>query len=222
MTGDPIDTPRLRELEAELAAARLEIEQLKARLGAGELELRALARDRTPEEVLREETRPARIDPLTGLPNRRGFEEGAAMMLDHLGRQGQVMTVGIVDVNGLKRVNRMLGEAEGDLALKVIAATIQGAIRSLDVLGRVDGDEFAVLLPGMPASPARQFFDRLAERLTEACQGSAWGIGFSVGAATFTGRLPALADAVDHAEALMREARAAGTTRVVYAEIPAA
>ena len=94
-------------------------------------------------------------DPLTGLVNRRGFMDGAASRLVAAAQAGTTAGLFYIDVNGMKPVNDELGHGEGDRLLADVAAILRAAFRSGDVVGRIGGDEFAVLAPcGVAAVPA--------------------------------------------------------------------
>ena len=93
----------------------------------------------------------AGTDPLTGLANRRAFDEHLRRFLARTTAAGQPCAVAVGDVNGLKHVNDTLGHAAGDDALRQAA---QGALSSIGALtdalaGRLGGDEFALVLPGV-------------------------------------------------------------------------
>lgn len=182
----------------------------------GSAHVLALMHDLSHREAYQAEARRGRKDDLTGVRNRRGFEEDAGSLVDLTRRHGQPVTVAFLDANRFKQFNDTRGHAEGDRALRAIGRELQAAVRSLDVVGRLGGDEFALLLPGMAANFAEQFFARLLGRLTDLSERSEWGLGFSIGAVTYVDRVPALMDALKHADRLMYRAKAAGDTKVAW------
>ena len=99
----------------------------------------------------------ADTDPLTGLLNRRSLLQSAAMLL----RAEQPLSALLIDVDHFKRVNDRLGHAFGDRVLVEIAARCRSALRSGDVLARLGGEEFAVLLPRQDATRAALVAERL-------------------------------------------------------------
>ncbi len=103
----------------------------------------------------------ARHDPLTGLGNRRLFEEELAGLLDAPG-EGAFLAVLLLDLDNFKRVNDTLGHRAGDELLVAVAGRLEGAVRSSDILSRFGGDEFLCLASGLD-SPADG--ERLAARL---------------------------------------------------------
>jgi diguanylate cyclase (GGDEF)-like protein len=110
----------------------------------------------------RDLTHLALTDSLTGLANRRGLEQAAALtMACH---PGVALELVYMDLDGFKQVNDRLGHAEGDRALVAVADVLRATFRAADVVGRVGGDEFLVLVaPGSDAGvAARRLQDRLA------------------------------------------------------------
>ena len=93
-------------------------------------------------------------DPLTGVLNRRRFEEELIRQLDRCRRYDEQATLVMLDLDFFKHLNDSLGHAAGDETLQSIAAALLGHVRSSDVLARVGGDEFAALLIGVGAERA--------------------------------------------------------------------
>jgi diguanylate cyclase (GGDEF)-like protein len=89
----------------------------------------------------------SRIDPLTGLLNRRAFEGRARGEVARAARHGHPLSVLLVDVDGLKQVNDRAGHGAGDAALRRVAGAIREGIREFDAAGRWGGDEFVILAP---------------------------------------------------------------------------
>jgi diguanylate cyclase (GGDEF)-like protein len=108
-------------------------------------------------------------DPLTGLANRRGFEEG---MLRHCTARGDgpaSLALLLIDIDRFKQVNDLFGHQSGDLCLQAIAGIIQGLIRrDHDLVARFGGEEFAVVMPGVDATGAI----RTAERIRQTIEGN--------------------------------------------------
>ena len=85
-------------------------------------------------------------DELTGINNRRGYEQELAMLLDKAKRHNMYLSVGIIDMDNLKYINDTFGHSAGDACLKAIARAIKSSIGSGEVCARYGGDEFAIAL----------------------------------------------------------------------------
>ena len=101
------------------------------------------------------------LDPLTDVMNRRGLQQALSREIENLQRSLGEAAVLLVDIDDFKSVNKKLGHAVGDVALKEIARRLQAAVRAVDYVGRLGGDEFMLLLPD--ADPAEVV--RIAERV---------------------------------------------------------
>jgi len=88
----------------------------------------------------------ADVDPMLEILNRRGFERALVRSLAYVERYGAAAALMFVDLDGFKVVNDRYGHAAGDSLLKVVAAELTGNVRASDVVGRLGGDEFGVLL----------------------------------------------------------------------------
>lgn len=103
----------------------------------------------------------ANTDELTGMPNRRAWEAELARGLARATRTGEPVSVALVDIDGLKAVNDMHGHLGGDRLLIGVAHSWPDILRPDDVLARIGGDEFAVLLPACTEAEAADVLDRL-------------------------------------------------------------
>ncbi len=103
----------------------------------------------------------AATDPLTDLPNRRHFFETAARHIAHARRHGTPLTVVSFDIDGLKAVNDQLGHAHGDRVITRFADTLSSSARAEDLAGRLGGDEFSCLLPGIKLDGGDAFAQRV-------------------------------------------------------------
>jgi len=103
-------------------------------------------------------------DPLTGILNRRGFEqEGAACI-----RRSSVGAVLYLDLNHFKSINDRFGHQAGDALLKAFGHRLEFCLRPEDILGRLGGDEFAIVLPGVPIADVKHIAERLMQTASEA------------------------------------------------------
>ncbi|WP_299959794.1 GGDEF domain-containing protein [uncultured Modestobacter sp.] len=103
----------------------------------------------------------AATDPLTGLANRRAWQEEAERCLARAQRVGEPLTVALLDLDDFKLVNDRDGHSAGDRLLRRVAAHWQARLRTSDLLGRYGGDEFVLCLPDTDAAGARDLLDRL-------------------------------------------------------------
>ena len=107
-----------------------------------------ISTDVTELFALRQELEQAtRTDELTGLYNRRAFFEFADIGLANARRHGRPLSLMIIDIDHFKRINDLFGHPVGDRVLEDVAARMSSAIRDVDRLARIGGEEFAVLLP---------------------------------------------------------------------------
>ena len=110
----------------------------------------------------------AREDHLTGLANRRMWDERIEQELERAARSGAALSVVVVDLDGFKAVNDASGHAAGDRLLQDIARAWQGVVRGGgDFLARVGGDEFGLLAPGSDELGARALVKRLADAIPQ-------------------------------------------------------
>lgn len=127
------------------------------------------------------ESRESRSDALTGLPNRRAFEERLPVELSRFSRSGRPLSLVLLDLDGFKGINDRLGHPAGDEVLREIAAILRNS-RMTDDCFRIGGDEFAILMPGTTAEEAEIAARRLAKAVSGAVGDG--GIGLSFGIAT--------------------------------------
>ena len=128
-------------------------------------------------------------DPLTGLLNRRAFDELLAASCARSERYGWTFALVMIDLDHFKSVNDRLGHVAGDAALRAVGAELRSRLRAGDAAARIGGDEFALLLPSVEGSIVPELVRRLEHAVEDAVPQAS--ISFTVGAAQ------APADAVD-------------------------
>lgn len=165
--------------------------------------------------VLARESRLAREDVLTGLPNRREFhEQGShAMALAH--RQEIPVTAVFIDLDHFKEVNDAYGHKAGDEVLVVVAGILRKSLRASDISGRLGGDEFALLLPGMSSVDAERYIKRLRSELIRAMELRNWPVRFSIGMASYEKTPADFSSVIASADALMYEVKRGGRDRIL-------
>jgi diguanylate cyclase (GGDEF)-like protein len=151
----------------------------------------------------------AHTDDLTGLPNRRAWEEQLPRELARARRERQSVCVVMLDLDHFKDFNDREGHQAGDRLLKLCAAAWSSQLRATDVLARYGGEEFSLLLPGCTIADARVLVERLREMTPERQT-------LSGGIAAWDDEEPAAA-LVGRADSALYEAKRAGRNRVVSA-----
>jgi diguanylate cyclase len=154
-------------------------------------------------EELESLRRLAMHDPLTGLPNRRAFDQRLADELARHDRFGQPVSVMLVDVDDFKRVNDRYGHAKGDEVLIWVAAFLVSQLRSIDVVCRLGGDEFAVILPGTDEAGALHCAGRLRGILSGLGRGSKQRVRLSIGTGSARGSRASRETLIADADAAM-------------------
>jgi diguanylate cyclase (GGDEF)-like protein len=154
LPGSPEDalSPELREAVARLAAER---DRLRDELGKARGRIAVL--ERLADE-----------DSLAPIANRRAFVRQLTRMIAFTHRYGVPASVVYFDVNNMKQINDSHGHAAGDAALRHIATVLRDNIRSSDVVGRLGGDEFGVILAQTDEAQAHSKAAALAEAIVKA------------------------------------------------------
>jgi diguanylate cyclase (GGDEF)-like protein len=113
----------------------------------------------------------ARLDALTGLSNRRAFDEAIAEQIADARVSGRPLSVLIADLDSFKAINDEWGHVNGDSCLRQVARTLHNSVRATDACFRWGGDEFAVLLPGADAERATELCNRIRTAVRDSCRG---------------------------------------------------
>ncbi len=125
-------------------------------------------------------------DPLTGLLNHRAFQERVESEVGRAQRYGRPLALVLLDLDHFKLINDAYGHQAGDAALMQAARLLEGGARAGDVLGRIGGDEFALLLPETSAAGALPIAERWAEQFRAAPVGVATHLTMSAGICDLT------------------------------------
>ncbi len=186
-----------------MATALSEIEEAHRQARAAQAELRRLAS----------------IDELTGVANRRWFTAMASRELERCRRFNHQLALLMIDVDHFKRVNDTHGHAVGDEVLKAFTRILESNLRSVDLLGRLGGEEFAVVLPEAEEKAAWQTAERLRAAV-ESLQfpfedGTVLRITTSVGISILSASGESLDSLLARADSALYEAKGEGRNRVV-------
>lgn len=160
-----------KELETKLETSSKQIDDLQKNL----------------EDVRKESL----TDALTGIPNRKRFDEGIEDELDIAAGEGQKLCLLVIDIDYFKKFNDTYGHQVGDQVLKLVANTLVNGVKGRDLAARYGGEEFAILLPETPLSAAIKVADGLRLRIANkeivnrATQKHLGQITISVGAAEY-------------------------------------
>jgi len=158
----------------------------------------------------------ARIDNLTGAVNSRFFYDLAQMELDRFRRFGRPFTLAYLDIDNFKVVNDQFGHSTGDQVLRNVVSSIRGNLRKTDVVGRLGGDEFLLLLPGTDQEPAKAALSKIQSALSEKMQDNNWPITFSIGVVTCLAAPEKVEELVRMADELMYSAKRKGKNSIEF------
>ncbi|HEY0630924.1 MAG TPA: EAL domain-containing protein [Thermoleophilaceae bacterium] len=157
-------------------------------------------------------TAQATTDPLTGVANRRSFYNSLTAELKRAERMSTPVTLVLIDLDGFKEINDTHGHPFGDGVLQTIAEKVRGSLRATDVIARVGGDEFAILLPATPRDAAAAMITRARDDATASVGGIP--LTWSAGVATFPTDARDGTTLVECADAALYCAKSAGQSSI--------
>jgi len=162
----------------------------------------------------------AYTDVLTEIPNRRFYHERLVQEMARARRGQNPLGLALVDLDFFKEINDKVGHRAGDQVLKFFSQLLRGNLRQEDVLCRIGGDEFSVILPDTDAENAEIFFDRVKtklDRIDLSLDAQAKiNLSFSCGIATFSSEHTP-EDFIEQADQALYTAKARGRNQVVAA-----
>jgi len=153
-------------------------------------------------------------DPLTTVLNARAFASQVAQELGRNRRYGRPLALVYLDLDDFKKVNDAHGHATGDAVLRLVADAMRSAVRQADVVGRLGGDEFGVLMPETDGTVAHAVANRLAGGIRTVFRGTP-SVTASIGVVAVSGTEAGSDELLRKADQAMYEAKRAGKDRVV-------
>ncbi len=167
-------------------------------------------------KTLDKEKELARTDSLTGIPNARLFDEFASIELAKMQRNHLPMTLIYTDLDNFKDVNDQLGHAMGDTLLTAVAQTLRNNLRLYDLVARMGGDEFVILMPETNEDVALSVVERLRTAVSQVAEANHWPITISYGMVTCHQPPASIEDMLKDADSRLYEAKHAGKNQVRF------
>ncbi len=168
----------------------------------------------------RRELELSRIDFLTGVANVREFYHLCEAERQRAIRYERVVSVAFLDLDGFKHVNDLLGHTMGDKVLEAVAKTIQSNVRATDLVARMGGDEFVVLLPEADAPSARVVLEKIRLLMTDLFAKNRWPLSTSIGMVTFLSMPDSTDEMIGAADRLMYSVKNSGKNRMAHTVYP--
>lgn len=162
----------------------------------------------------------SRRDFLTGCLNTRAFQEILEYEINRQNRVGHPITLAYVDLDNFKEINDLFGHLRGDELLKCIADSFSGCIRKTDVVARIGGDEFVVLLPGTNEDAAHVVVNKIREKLLNDMKNNHWPTTFSIGVVTCLEPPRSNDDLITLADNMMYQVKWNGKNGINFAVYP--
>ena len=170
--------------------------------------------------LLIRESQLAREDSLTKTPNRRSFYESGEIAFSTGHRQQLPVTIIFIDVDSFKSINDTYGHKIGDKLLFEAAQVMNQHVRKNDVLGRIGGDEFCLILLNVEKEQAHSYATNLKEKLAEKMYQHQWQTTFSMGIVTYRVTPPDFLNTIEQADRLMYEVKINGRNGFSQAYFP--
>ena len=162
----------------------------------------------------------ARMDYVTGSLNTRYFHALAQREIDRSSRYQYPFTVAYIDIDNFKNVNDSFGHITGDKVLYAVADCMQRHLRKTDIVARIGGDEFAILLPEVGLSLAETVISKMHGKLLEEMQKNNWPATFSIGVLTFSDAPSSVNEMLNMVDRLMYSVKNKGKNNISFATHP--
>jgi len=159
----------------------------------------------------------AQTDPLTGIANSRYFQERTIIEMQKAIRFKRPLTLAYFDIDNFKQINDNYGHKQGDELLQSIVNIMKNSVRSIDVIGRMGGDEFTLLLPETDELQAKIVMDRIRQGLANSISAKeVLSVTFSIGVVTCANAFFPVDEMIKAADNLMYAAKKTGKNAVQY------
>ncbi len=166
--------------------------------------------------LLKHQTELSLTDSLTGILNRRAFQEAGESELKKMRGHGQPITLAFMDIDDFKTINDASGHLAGDALLTRVAECLKSQLWGTDAVARLGGDEYALLLPHTSLAAAQKVLPRLKDTLVNEMAEAKWPVTFSIGAVTCEAPPPDIEELIEMADQLMYAAKHHGKSRIEY------
>ncbi|HJT71844.1 MAG TPA: GGDEF domain-containing protein [Terriglobales bacterium] len=167
------------------------------------------------------ERRLARIDSLTGAATRLAFYEFANDEVHRARRLKQPTTLAYLDIDCFKQINDRNGHGMGDKVLIAVARSMKAGVRRTDMVARMGGDEFALLLPNTHKDAAATLLKKVSSLLRASMKERRWPVTFSIGAVTFRNAPESVEQMLERADEMMYSVKQSGKNRIEQQEMSA-
>jgi len=171
------------------------------------------------KKLLMKEREHANTDDLTGAANIRAFYEQARDEISRSAIHRLSLTLAYIDIDNLSNINDTLGHIAGDYLLHEVAQTMRSTLRPTDLISRLGGAKFAILMPETKSENAAGIIDKVQEHLLDMVKKNSWPVTFSSGVVTRDGASCTIDELIKKAEDLMNTAKESGKNAVKYAKL---
>jgi diguanylate cyclase (GGDEF)-like protein len=161
----------------------------------------------------------ARTDSLTGAANNRTFRYRAEFELHRARRTGRPLSLAYIDLDDFKAVNDRFGHLAGDEVLRVVVRTMQQNTRTIDLVARMGGDEFALLLPETDDTGLQVGLEKLQAAILAEMATHDWPADTSIGSATFHVLPDDVDEMITHADTMLYRAKELGKHRIEHTTV---
>jgi len=170
------------------------------------------------KKALKSEQSLARSDFLTGAANVRSFYEVTGRELERARRYSRPVSLAYLDIDNFKILNDRFGHSIGDASLRLVTETIKRNIRATDLVARMGGDEFAILLPETTRDSAHAVSRKIRKLLLDSMEENGWPVTFSIGLVTLVDSAASCTvdDLIRMADDLMYSAKEEGKNRIKH------